>query len=485
MLYLQRCGAEVEEGVFSHPACHNTEAVIYGTSEKIDVTGGWHDAGDYGRYVVPGAKAVADLLFAYEAAPELYSDDIGIPESGNGIPDILDEVRYELEWMLKMQSESGGVYHKVTCQNFPGYIMPQFETNQLIVTPISTTATADFCASMAMAYEFYYDIDRAFAETCINAAEKAWGYLNENPNLIFEDPSDITTGDYGDSSDKDERYWAAAQLYRATGNDVYLEYIMQNGVKTGQDWTTVGNYGSFAILTMKDIDKNSEIYTRVKNSVISQADLFLKTTTSTPYGVAITKFNWGSNMTVANAGVLLGVAYDLTNDSKYLDAAESNLNYLLGKNPNGVCFVTGYGTVSPQNPHHRPSMVAGQAMKGMLVGGVNSAKEDSAAKAYLSNSPAAKCYIDHSESYSTNEITIYWNSPLTYLLSLTETEKTEIKGDINSDGERNTADLVLLQHYILGKSDLTEKQTEIADINKDGFINCFDIIILKRMLLNQ
>ena len=363
--------------------------------------------------------------------------------------------------------------------------MPQFETNQLIVTPISTTATADFCASMAMAYEFYYDIDRAFAETCINAAEKAWGYLNENPNLIFEDPSDITTGDYGDSSDKDERYWAAAQLYRATGNDVYLEYIMQNGVKTGQDWTTVGNYGSFAILTMKDIDKNSEIYTRVKNSVISQADLFLKTTTSTPYGVAITKFNWGSNMTVANAGVLLGVAYDLTNDSKYLDAAESNLNYLLGKNPNGVCFVTGYGTVSPQNPHHRPSMVAGQAMKGMLVGGVNSAKEDSAAKAYLSNSPAAKCYIDHSESYSTNEITIYWNSPLTYLLSLTETEKTEIKGDINSDGERNTADLVLLQHYILGKSDLTEKQTEIADINKDGFINCFDIIILKRMLLNQ
>lgn len=192
---------------------------------------------------------------------------------------------------------------------------------------------------MAMAYEFYYDIDRAFAETCINAAEKAWGYLNENPNLIFEDPSDITTGDYGDSSDKDERYWAAAQLYRATGNDVYLEYIMQNGVKTGQDWTTVGNYGSFAILTMKDIDKNSEIYTRVKNYVISQADLFLKTTTSTQYGVAITKFNWGSNMTVANAGVLLGVAYDLTNDSKYLDAAESNLNYLWAKSKRSMlCY---------------------------------------------------------------------------------------------------------------------------------------------------
>ena len=158
MLYLQRCGTAVQDSDFGHAACHTGIATIYGTNDKIDVSGGWHDAGDYGRYIVPAAKSVADLLYAYDANPELYSDNIGIPESGNGIPDILDEVRYELEWMKKMQRADGGVYHKVTCENFPGYVSPEAETAPLIVTPVSTTSTADFCASMALAYEFYKDI---------------------------------------------------------------------------------------------------------------------------------------------------------------------------------------------------------------------------------------------------------------------------------------------------------------------------------------
>lgn len=94
MLYLQRCGTAVEDSDFGHIACHTGLATI---NEKIDVSGGWHDAGDYGRYIVPAAKAVADLLYAYEENPKLYSDSIGITESGNGTPDVLDEVRYELE----------------------------------------------------------------------------------------------------------------------------------------------------------------------------------------------------------------------------------------------------------------------------------------------------------------------------------------------------------------------------------------------------
>ncbi|MDE7138872.1 MAG: glycoside hydrolase family 9 protein, partial [Ruminococcus sp.] len=128
MLYLQRCGVDVEDDTFGHKACHNTFATVYGTDDKIDVSGGWHDAGDYGRYVVPAAKAVADLLYAYGANPSLYSDNIGIPESNNGVPDILDEVRFELEWMKKMQNANGGVHHKVTCESFPGYVMPENET---------------------------------------------------------------------------------------------------------------------------------------------------------------------------------------------------------------------------------------------------------------------------------------------------------------------------------------------------------------------
>ncbi|MBQ8515940.1 MAG: glycoside hydrolase family 9 protein [Ruminococcus sp.] len=481
MLYLQRCGEAVEDDDFGHAACHTGLAKVYGTNETIDVSGGWHDAGDYGRYVVPGAKSIADLLYAYAAAPELYSDHIGIPESGNGVPDVLDEVRYELEWMLKMQAESGGVYHKVTCENFPGYVMPQFETGQLIATPVSTTATADFCASMAMGYEFYYDIDRTFAETCLAAAEKAWAFLEENPDLIFDNPEDITTGEYGDSSDRDERYWAAAQMYRATGEEVYKTAFDAMIVCRGMDWTTVGDYGNIAILTMDGIDKTSTAYKKCLNSVTSQAKKLAGSVEEHPYGISVTSFNWGSNMTIANAGVILGLGYELTGNSEYSKAAESILSYLLGRNPNGVCYVTGYGTVSPQNPHHRPSMAMKQSMKGMLVGGVNQNLDDSAAKAYLASVPAAKRYVDHSESYSTNEITIYWNSPLTYLLSLTETEEDVWQpGDVNADGTFSIADAVLMQKFLLGQKELVNQKA--GNVCEDYDINVLDLSVMKEML---
>ena len=485
MMYLQRCGVVIEDSEFGHSACHTSRATIYGTNETIDVSGGWHDAGDYGRYVVPAAKTIADLLYAYDANPEIFGDDLNIPESGNGVPDILDETRYGLTWMLKMQANSGGVYHKVTCQNFPGYIMPEDEVDQLIVTPVSTTATADFCAAMAMAYEFYYDIDKEFAETCLSAAKKAWSFLESNPNLIFGNPKDITTGDYGDTSDYDERYWAAAQMYRATGEAKYLQVLEGMSTRIGMDWALVGDYGNIAILTMDNVDKSSDLYTKIKKSVVTQAKTFDTATSINAYGVAISKFNCGSNMTVANAGVILGVADELDSDRDYMNSAESNLNYLLGRNPLATCFVTGHGTVSPKNPHHRPSMAKGQAMKGMLVGGVNSSLEDSAAKAYLADAPSAKCYVDHSESYSTNEVTTYWNSPFIYLLALTEAESGEeiqLKGDINLNGIVDSEDVLLLKKYLLRAGTLTSEQAENADINEDGKINSFDIAQLKKYI---
>ena len=487
MLYLQRCGEAVTDSDFGHPACHTGMATVYGTTDKINVSGGWHDAGDYGRYIVPAAKTIADLLYAYEANPELYGDNIGIPQSGNGTPDILDEARYELEWMMKMQRADGAVYHKVTCENFPGYVSPEKETAPLIVTPVSTTATADFCASMALAYEFYRDIDADFANDCLERSERAWSFLEANPDLIFKNPEDITTGDYGDISDRDERYWAAAQLYRATGNSKYETALSEMYVLKGLDWSTVGDYGNLAILTAKNISKNSAIYTNAKDTIISQADSFVRISSNSPYGVALTKFNWGSNMTVANAGIILGAAYKATGDSSYLDAANAQLNYLLGTNPVGECFFTGYGTVSPENPHHRPSMAAGKAMKGMLVGGVNQNLEDSAAKAYCQDLPNAKRYVDNAESYSTNEITIYWNSPLTYLVSLTSNEDIVnpdfILGDINSDGVIDSFDMVLARKGLIngGFADITASKA--ADVNQDGKYSVADTVLIQQFVL--
>lgn len=203
---------------------------------------------------------------------------------------------------------------------------------------------------------------------------------------------------------------------------------------------------------------------------------------TTGYGTAITKFSWGSNMTVANAGILLKIAYDVTGDERYLSAVQTQLNYVLGRNPNGMCYVTGYGTVSPQNPHHRPSIVQGQAMKGMLVGGVNSALSDPEAEKYLSDVPADKCYIDNSGSYSTNEITIYWNSPLIYLISLTEDEA--VVGDINGDNELNVSDIVMLQNHLLGRIELTTAQLDTADVCRNGIVDVFDMIKLRELLIS-
>lgn len=494
MLYLQRCGCEVVDDKFGHVSCHDTEATIYGTDQKIEVSGGWHDAGDYGRYIVPAAKAVADLLYAYQANPAMYSDNIGILESNNGTADILDEVRYELEWMLKMQNkETGGVYHKVTCDVFPGYVMPEKEVKPLIVMPETTTSTADFAASMALAYEVYKDVDSDFANKCLDSAKKAYEWAKANPNeLYLANPDDISTGAYEDSNARDELYWAAVQMYRATGDAGYILDI--SAVSTGLDWSTVGDYGNIAILTMKDIDKDSDIYTKALAAVKKQADNFVSVSDSIPYGVALTKYNWGSNMTVANAGIILGIVYNETGEAKYLDAANAQLDYLLGKNPLGASFVTGFGTVSPENPHHRPSMAVGSAMPGMLVGGVNQGLEDSAAKAYCQDSAPAKCWVDNSESYSTNEITIYWNSPLTYLLTLTgsagenfDNPDKYLIGDANEDGFVNMGDVTTIIQHIGNKAvyGLKGQGLANADTNGDGQVTGLDAVAIQMLIANM
>lgn len=424
MFYLQRCGEAVTDDTFGHEACHMGEAIIYGDSSdsRVAISGGWHDAGDYGRYTVAAAKAAADLMLAYEAYGEKFGDDTGIPESGNGIPDILDEVKYELDWMLAMQdSATGGVYHKITCENFPGSVMPEEETEQLYLAPISNTATADFAAAMAMAARVFGDIDSGYGQTCLEAAQQAWAYLEQTPgDGGFHNPSSIVTGEYGDSKDEDERYWAAAELYKTTKNGDYEAALKayDNLSDIGGDlgWQSVGMYGIYAYLTSGTSDS---YYQTVEDYFYQMADAAVEYSEEDAYGVAVEEndYHWGSNMLVANRGMLLLMANQLSEEEKYLAAAGQQLDYLLGTNTNSYCFVTGFGTLSPEAPHHRPSEAAGTAMAGMLVGGPNADLEDPYAAATLSDKPGAACYVDNVQSYSCNEITIYWNSPLVYLLA--------------------------------------------------------------------
>ena len=426
MLYLQRCGSKLTKdyaGDFAHSACHTEEATIYGTKEKKDVSGGWHDAGDYGRYVVSGAKAVADLLLAFEDFGSVFGDDTGIPESGNKVPDVLDEARYELEWLLKMQDNtSGGVHHKVTGLNFEGNIvMPQEVKDEQFIMPISTCATGDFSAVMAMASRVYKKYDASFAKKCLEASKSALGYMEKNLGQAgYTNPHEVKTGEYGDSVNKDEYLWALCELYKTTEKPEYQSKISSihiSSLEDGLGWMGVNLYGYYAYLTSKNQDYS--LASNIKNEFKSYLITVKGNIATDGYHSSMgATYPWGSNMTIANNGMALFMANKvLQKEDINTKMAKEQLDYLLGVNTTSYCFVTGYGTINPVSTHHRPSQALKTTMKGMLVGGPNSNLEDPFAKTVLAGLPAAKCYADNSQSYSCNEVTIYWNSPLVYLLA--------------------------------------------------------------------
>lgn len=426
MLYLQRCGVELTKeyaGDFAHPVCHEGGAAVYGStsSSTVDVSGGWHDAGDYGRYVVSGAKAVADVMLAYERYPQAFGDDAGIPESGNGTPDILDEARYELDWLLKMQDPAtGGVYHKVTCANFPETVMPEDETDQLILSPISNCATGDFAAVMAMAARIYKDVDSDFADTCMAASLKAVAYLEGSESGDgFVNPEEIVTGEYPDAKDTDERYWAYAELFKTTEDEKYEEIltaIPYASIQGGLGWEKVGFYGGYAYLTAGYTDE--EYAKTVVGKLEYAVNGILESTEADTYQCSLSgTYPWGSNMSIANNGMLLLMMDDIYKNDKYESLAKAQLDYLFGNNANSYCFLTGFGSLSPEHTHHRPSQVLNKSMAGMLVGGADSNLEDPYAKATMTGTAPAKCYVDNAQSFSCNEVTVYWNSPLIYLMA--------------------------------------------------------------------
>lgn len=422
MLYMQRCGAELDgsiAGDFAHDACHTQLATVYGTKETIDVSGGWHDAGDYGRYVVPGAKTVQDLLLAYEDFGADY-DDLGIPESGNGVPDLLDEARYELEWMLKMQDKnSGGVYHKVTAAVFPETVLAVDETADLILAPISYAATGDFAAVMAKASVIYADFDPEFAAECLEASKAAFDYMVgiDKPSG-YKNPEDIVTGEYPDGKLDDERMWAATELYLATGEAVYkeaVEYGFENNFAFGLGWADIGCYPVYDLACKSE---DEELKSQAKEKLLANADKVVAACNEEPLGSSMSgNYPWGSNMIVADDGMLLLMANKISPSTDYAVFAQRQRDYIFGVNGTGYCYVTGYGTISPNSTHHRPSQVLEKTMPGMLVGGPDNAYEDPYAKAVLSGMAPACSYVDNAQSFSCNEITIYWNSPLIYLLS--------------------------------------------------------------------
>ncbi len=452
-LYFQRCGCALEEkyaGPYVHAACHMADSEVYGEEgHTFDARGGWHDAGDYGRYITPAAVTVGHLLYAYRLYPMAFQEPLNIPESGNGVADVLNECRYELEWMLKMQRKDGGVYHKLTAWQHAPFVMPEEDQDLFYAYAVSSMAVADFCAVMALAAGVYRSVDSGFAARMEAAARLSWQWLTEHPEpLLFHNPEGSNTGEYGDTTDADERLWAAAEMLLLAGRQgedtkaytAVLRRILATGLKvTDFGWTDVAGFAAMAVLTDPGKTAGEEIAGIFRQAVLAEADrlVSLQSRNAFALGMAPEDFCWGSNMVVTNRGILLALACEAAEDTQaaaripgYQYVIQAQIDYLLGKNITGYSFVTGYGDHAYRYPHLRTTAADGieEPMAGWVSGGPNRKPGDELGIRMIpAGTPPMKCYLDREECYSLNEITIYWNSSAVFVTAYLRSEMSQIQ----------------------------------------------------------
>jgi endoglucanase len=422
----------------------------------LDVTGGWYDAGDHGKYVVNGGITIWTMMMQYERALAMKKEaqfadgSMNIPEKTNGFPDILDEARWQMEFMLKMQvpeghSTVGMVHHKIHDSTWTALgVAPADDKKARFLRPVSTAATLNLAAAGAQASRIWKTMDATFSAKCLTAAEKAWAAALKNPE-VYAPLHKTGGGPYNDNYVKDEFYWAACELYVTTGKEEYLTYLKASPhylelpvtMASGEDagltgcftWGSTQGLGTVTLALVKS-NLDGEIVKKAKAAIVTAADKYMEIMESEGYIVPIKPstngYPWGSNSFVLNIMVIMGLARDFTSDNKYIDAMSESLDYLLGRNPNDKCYVTGYGEVPLENPHHRfwayqsnPKFPKPPA--GVISGGPNSGLQDPwvQGSGWKGTGPDAiapqKCFMDHIESWSTNEVTINWNAPLAWV----------------------------------------------------------------------
>lgn len=455
--YGQRCGIAVDLApdfpAYKHAACHLEGAwhVSSGKTGPRLSAKGWHDAGDYGRYTVNSGITTGTLPWAWELfSSRVKGVKLNIPESGAKTPDILNEIKWNLDWMLSMQDEDGGVWHKQTSERFCGFIMP--EKDSLVSYVIGTgkepfkssCATADLAAVTAIAARAYKPFQPDYAAECLRAARKAFAWVEKYPNVTFNNPQGVGTGGYGDGNCSDEHLWAAAELWRTTGESDYEKYFLAHygdfknagrGARGGgqppaapalihatnpQGWGNVANLGLWTYVLGKG--KDAAAVDAIRDDSLKAADEIVRRTPLLPYHHSMTTgdYGWGSNSAAANYGMQLLVANAFKPNPRYVETALDNLHYLLGRNTFSVSWVTQLGANPYKHPHHRPSGADNidDPWPGMLSGGPNRSRQDPEMTRLLpATYPPAKGWVDVQGAYAANEIAINWQAPLVFLLA--------------------------------------------------------------------
>ncbi|MGI6455296.1 MAG: glycoside hydrolase family 9 protein [bacterium] len=405
-----------------------TDATGTANAPIQQVTGGWCDGSDLGRYTVNGVTAAGLLLTLYEFIPYAYEDGVlHIPESGNGVSDLLDEVRWELEWLMRMQDESGGIYHKLTP------VEPNLETpaDQLqgihYLFPPSTAATAGGCALLARASRLYTPVDATFAAECLSAAFSAWKFVEQHPNDGgFQNPAQVQTKAYTDPDDTDERFWAALELYLTTQEPSFLRIAESIAERRIPLLSASGYWGNVmplaAAVTISSVTQvtQSELFQELRQDVLSLADSIMSKIRQDGLLLSIREgeFTWGSNSAILQNAFILLLASRISNQADYREGALQQIHYILGRNPVSICYVTGFGDRSPKNIYN-PVLVSdaqGKVISGLLAGGANQFLNDSVLKSNFTDEyPPSMMYKDDAASFSSNEFSLSWNAVLAFV----------------------------------------------------------------------
>ncbi|MCF8380202.1 MAG: glycoside hydrolase family 9 protein [Bacteroidales bacterium] len=429
--YFQRASMPIDEsygGIYKRAAGHPDDKCLYHpssgkTTGTLNSPGGWYDAGDYGKYIVNASLSVGQMLNLIEIYPDAISDGaLNIPESGNGVSDLWDELKYELDWILSMQDDDGGVYFKLTALHFGGFIMPEDYNLDRYIIGKGTASTLNFAAVLAQASRLYQNIDSSWSEKALEASKKAWKWAVLNTDVPFKNPKDVSTGEYGDDIFSDDFYWAATELYITTREETYQTYLTENPIeyahKLTDSWKSfVRNNAFHSLLDNKNL-LNEELASSLNANHLSLAESIIEKIDTNPYRIALEQYEWGSNSDILNQAMILCMAHRISGEEKYLTGAEQINDYIFGKNATGYSFLTGYGSKQVMFPHHRPSGADGIDMPipGFIAGGPNAHKQDKQNVTYTSEFPA-KAYIDEQASFASNEVCLNWNAPAVFVMA--------------------------------------------------------------------
>ncbi len=375
--YYQRCGTDVSVacgGNWNHAICHSQDAnaELYTTkADPMDVRGGWHDAGDYNKYIPFLDQTVWELMVAYELNPSRFSDDYNIPETGNGVPDIVDEIKWELDWMIRMQMPNGSVANR-TAADSPS-VRPHLDGATRYYTAPTTWSTATFAAILAHASRLFENFQAEYGnyyQTLLEKATNAWSYLETEPNMYPANGEDgacglgAACGTSTSDDDKRRRVFASAELFSTTGGAKYHEYFTNNYKNyaetrdNGQhpiednvfDASSAVSLNQAFFVYARAAGAKSQIITEIKNSLRTGLDWYQITyynNQSDAYRAYMFDghYCWGSSQIKARWGniLVLGIALnvDPTKNMLYKEIAEEYLHYFHGRNPLSWVYMTG------------------------------------------------------------------------------------------------------------------------------------------------